>query len=106
MKIAVASTNGKIIDLHFGDADQFLIYKINNGNYEFDEIREKTPIPLNNHQERWVASIDLINDCKAVICSKIGKEPTIELRKMGIKPVQLDCNVKEAVKECSKHLLS
>lgn len=106
MKVAVASTNGKIIDLHFGDANQFLIYSIHDGNCEFEEIREKTPMPVNNHQERWVASIDLINDCKAVICSKIGKEPTIELRKLGIKPVQLDCNVKEAVKECSKHLMS
>ena len=106
MKVAVASTNGKIIDLHFGDANQFLIYSIADGNCEFEEIREKTSIPVTNHQERWIASIDLINDCKAVICSKIGKEPTIELRKLGIKPVQLDCDVKEAVNECAKHLMS
>ena len=61
---------------------------------------------LNDHQERWIASLDLINDCKAVISSKIGKKPTLELRKLGIKPIQLDCEVKEAVNECSKHLLS
>ena len=106
MKIAVASTDGKIIDLHFGDANRFLIFKIEEGEGKFQEIREKTQMHLNNHQERWVASIDLINDCKAVLCSKIGNEPTIELRKLGIKPVQLDCEVKEAVDECSKHLLS
>jgi nitrogen fixation protein NifX len=106
MKIAVASTNGKIIDLHFGDANRFLIFEIENGEGKFQEIREKTAMPLNNHQERWIASIDLINDCKAVLCSKIGNEPTIELRKLGIKPVQLDCEVKDAVDECSKHLLS
>jgi nitrogen fixation protein NifX len=106
LKIAVASTDGKIVDLHFGDANRFLIFKIEEGKGKFQEIREKTPMPLNNHQERWVASIDLINDCKAVLCSKIGNEPTIELRKLGIKPIQLDCDVKEAVDECSKHLLS
>ncbi len=106
MKIAVASTDGKIVDLHFGDADRFLIFKIEDGEGKFQEIREKTVMPLNNHQERWVASIDLINDCKAILCSKIGKEPTLELRKLGIKPIQLDCEVKEAVDECSKHLLS
>ncbi|MBZ2165271.1 NifB/NifX family molybdenum-iron cluster-binding protein [Methanobacterium spitsbergense] len=105
MKIAVASTDGKIIDLHFGDADQFLIFKIKNGEGIFQEIRKKTEIPLNNHQERWVASIDLITDCKAVLCNKIGNEPTVELRKLGIKPIQLDCDVKDAVKECSEHLL-
>ena len=41
MKIAVASTNGKIIDLHFGDANRFLIFKIKNGEGIFQEIREE-----------------------------------------------------------------
>ena len=41
MKIAVASTDGKIIDLHFGDANQFLIFKIKNGEGKFQEIREE-----------------------------------------------------------------
>lgn len=106
MKIAVASTEGKIIDLHFGDANQFLIFKLEDGEGKFQEIREKTPMPLNEHTERWIASIDLINDCKAVICNKIGKEPTIELRKIGIKPIQLDCEVNKALRECSRHLLN
>jgi predicted Fe-Mo cluster-binding NifX family protein len=106
LEIAVASTNGRFIDLHFGDANRFLIYKIEEGNAKFQEIREKTPMPIENHQERWVSSIDLISDCKAVICSKIGPEPTIELRKLGIKPIQLECEVKEAIDGCSKHLLS
>ena len=105
MKIAVASTDGKLVDLHFGDANRFLIFKIEEGEGKFHEIREKTAMPLNNHQERWVASIDLINDCKAVLCNKIGNEPTVELRKLGIKPIQLDCEVKDAVSECSKHLM-
>ena len=106
MKIAVASTDGKLVDLHFGDANKFLIFEIEDGEGKFHEIREKTNLPLNNHTDRWVASIDLINDCKAVICNKIGNEPTIELRKIGIKPIKLDCEVNKAVKECSKHLLS
>lgn len=106
LRIAVASTDGKVIDLHFGDADRFLIFKIQDGQDQFEEIREKTKMSLNDHQERWLASIDLVGDCKAVICSKIGNEPKIELMKMGIKPIQLNCNVKEAVKECSSHLIS
>ena len=59
MKIAVGSTDGKVIDLHFGDANHFLIFTIEEGNSKFQEIREKTAIPVKNHQERWVASIDL-----------------------------------------------
>ncbi len=106
MKIAVASTNGKLVDLHFADANQFLVYEIQDKEGKFKEMREKTDLPLDNHTERWIASIDLINDCKAVLCSKIGKEPKIELRKLGIKPIELDCEVEEALSECSQHLLS
>lgn len=106
MKVAVATTNGKVIDLHFGDADKFLIYEITDQNGKFKEIREKTDLPLESHTDRWVASIDLIDDCKAVLCRKIGKEPTIELRKLGIKPIELDCEVENALNECSKHLMN
>lgn len=106
MKIAVASTNGRVVDLHFADADHFLVYEIAEKEGKFKEVREKTNLPLDNHTERWIASLDLINDCKAVLCSKIGKEPTIELRKMGIKPIELNCEVEDALSECSKHLLS
>lgn len=105
MKIAVASTNGKNVDLHFGDANRFLIYKIIDGEGKFHEIRERTEIPLKSHGERWIASMDIVEDCKAVLCSKIGKKPMVELRKLGIKPIQLDCGVKDAIEECSKHLL-
>ena len=105
MKIAVASTNGKVIDLHFGDANRFLIFEIEDGQGKFSEIREKTEMKVDNHQERWLASIDLIEDCKAVICSKIGNEPKIELMKLGIKPINLDCDVDEAVQSCAEHLV-
>ncbi len=106
MKIAVASTNGKKVDLHFADADQFMIYEIRDKEGKFREMREKTSLHLDNHTERWIASLDLINDCKAVLCIKIGKEPTIELRKLGIKPIELDYAVEDALIECSEHLLS
>jgi nitrogen fixation protein NifX len=105
MKIAVASTNGKVVDLHFGDANRFLIFEIKDGQGKFSEIREKTEMKIDNHQERWLASIDLIEDCKAVLCSKIGKEPKIELMKLGIKPITLDCDVDEAVQSCAEHLV-
>lgn len=104
MKVAVASTNGKNVDLHFGDADQFFIWDIEKDESEFEEIRKKMDIPLNDHTERWKASLDLIGDCKAVLCSRIGKEPQIELRKMGVKAIKWDCSVKEAIDQCSKHL--
>ncbi len=105
MKVAVTSTNGKDIDLHFGDAKSFLIFEVKGGSSEFLEIRKKTDIPLENHTDQWIESLEILKDCKAVICSKIGKEPSIELRKSGIRPIQLDISVKDALKECSNHTI-
>lgn len=104
MKVAVASTDGKEIDLHFGDASQFFIFDIDLDENNFEEVRKKMDFPLTNHKGRWRLSVELIEDCKAVLCRKIGKKPQVELRKLGIKAIPLDCSVKEALNECSKHL--
>ncbi|MDR3222127.1 MAG: nitrogen fixation protein [Methanobrevibacter sp.] len=104
MKIAVASTDGKEINLHFGDAKTFFIFDLDSNNFEFEEVRKKRDIPVCEHTERWRYSIDLISDCKAVLCSKIGKEPHVELRKLGIKGIRLNCAVKDGIKECMKHM--
>lgn len=102
MKIAVASTDGKNIDLHFGDADQFFIFDI--VGKEFLELRKKPELPLEDHSERWKASIGMLDDCKAILCRKIGKEPHIELRKKGIKCIVFDSKIDEALDECFNHL--
>ncbi|MDR2544960.1 MAG: nitrogen fixation protein [Methanobrevibacter sp.] len=80
------------------------IFDLNSDNFEFDEFRKKRDVNIFEHTERWKSSIDIVSDCKAVLCSKIGKEPYIELRKLGIKGVELNCTIKEGLKECVKHL--
>jgi predicted Fe-Mo cluster-binding NifX family protein len=104
MKVAVASTDGKEIDLHFADAKTFFIFDLDADSLEFEEIRKKRDIPVHEHTERWRSSIDLIDDCKAVLCLNIGEKPHVELRKLGIKGIKLDCTVKEGVKGCMDHL--
>ena len=49
MKIAVASTDGKLVDLHFGDANRFLIYNI-----EEDEGK------FHGSETTWVHSLEWI----------------------------------------------
>ncbi len=47
MKIAVATSDGKNVDLHFGSAGIFLIFEIEENNLNFLELREK---PRFNHK--------------------------------------------------------
>ena len=105
-RVAVASTDGNYVDLHFGDADQFFIFEINEGEAQFREVRNKNDFPVQKHKDRWVTSLKIVEDCRTVICSKIGNEPNIILRKRGIKVVQLESEVEYAVYQCSKHMIS
>lgn len=84
MKVAVDSIDSKEIDLHFSDA-KTLLFDLDFDNLEFEEVRTKRDIPVHEHGERWRDSIDLIHDCKVVLCLNIDQKPHIELRKLGIK---------------------
>ncbi|MDR1820069.1 MAG: nitrogen fixation protein [Methanobrevibacter sp.] len=74
----------------FGEAQSFFIFYLNSDNFEFDEFRKKRNVNIFEHTERWKSSIEIISDCKAGLCSKIGKEPFIELKKLGIKDIELN----------------
>ncbi|MBP2045245.1 NifB/NifX family molybdenum-iron cluster-binding protein [Methanobacterium aggregans] len=44
IRVAVASSDGKYVNQHFGHAGQFLIFDVDrSGNYEFLELRENVP---------------------------------------------------------------
>nr|WP_279383518.1 NifB/NifX family molybdenum-iron cluster-binding protein [Methanobacterium formicicum] len=44
IKVAVASSDGKYINQHFGMASQFLIFQLDdNGTHKFLELRENKP---------------------------------------------------------------
>lgn len=76
-KVAVASSDGKFVNQHFGMAQQFLIFKIDDeGEYNFIELRENVPAcDVEGHTEDAMkSSIELISGCKIVIASQIGPD--------------------------------
>ena len=86
--------------------DQFYIYEINEHGSQFKEVRKKKTIPIKTHSEKLKAYLENIEDCRVVICNKIGKKPKIELRKRGIKVILVECPVKYAVEQCSQHMIN
>jgi len=92
-RIAVASTDGKTINEHFGKAAEFLIYEIGKESQTFIEKRNVTPLSSgiqcgSGHTENSILSmgtsknltevfrgspiIDTLKDCTAVIAVKAG----------------------------------
>lgn len=73
-RIAVVSTDGKVINQHFGRAEAFHVFEIDNNAYSFVETRKSVPCcqEFDHTNERFDRVLDLLSDCKAVLAAKIG----------------------------------
>ena len=102
MKVAVVSSDGKVINRHFGHASRFLIFEVDGGEIQFIEVRETTPLcgsaDYESKDDVLCRIIYLIKDCEAVLCARIGRKPREELRKNGINPIEAPYLIHEALK--------
>lgn len=103
MKVAVVSSDGKVINQHFGKASRFLIFEVDDGEIRFIEERANKPVCGSaeyGHSDNALSNtISLISDCKAVLCARIGGGAEQELRKSGISPVEAPYFIDEALEK-------
>lgn len=92
IRVAVVSSDGKVINQHFGKASRFLIFDIDKDAIRFIEERKNTPVcgtAEGGHSDDILnGSISLIKDCKLLLCARIGGIAEEELRKAGIKSLE------------------
>ena len=90
-RIAVVSTDSVNVNDHFGMAEAFLIYEIEDG-LKFIEKRtsEKLSIGDPNHPfdaDKFGRVYEKIKDCSNVYVTKIGEGPAKKLKELGVEPV-------------------
>ena len=92
-RVAVATSNGVLIDTHFGHAQAFYIYDISEQKINFVEKRsinaycsgkedcddDRDVNNLNNH-------IKALEDCQQVLCSRMGMDPWKKLEANNVLP--------------------
>lgn len=125
-KIAVASSDGENIDRTFGSAEAFLIYEVTDEGYRLVEQREFQPqdnLEEPNCQptegctpsascrdgngcgngggcgggNNGSAKVELIADCRSVVCKKIGFHIQKQLERKAISAFDVSCSVEEAL---------
>ena len=86
-RIAFASSDGKVINQHFGRTQKFLIVEIDEEVAKYIETRENKPSceEFQHTEDAMTRSISLISDCKAVFAAKIGRGAIAKLDEAGIK---------------------
>ncbi|MFZ3384437.1 MAG: NifB/NifX family molybdenum-iron cluster-binding protein [Candidatus Methanoperedens sp.] len=110
LKLAIASSDGKVINQHFGKATRFLIIESDGEEIKVVEVRKNTPacgsLEYGGHaDDSLYGSISIISDCYAVLCSRIGGGAAEELLRRGVEPVEAPGFIKENVLAYARHRL-
>lgn len=99
-KVAAASSDGIVINQHFGRADTFYIYEVAGaGNYRFLETRTVTPVCNGgNHSDKELReNISKFKDCKYILVSRIGMGAANIVEQSGITPMELPGMMEESL---------
>ncbi|MBC7117690.1 NifB/NifX family molybdenum-iron cluster-binding protein [Methanothermobacter tenebrarum] len=101
MKIAVASSDGENVDLHFGKASKFIIYEFDGEKVEMIDERKVNVDFAEKHQ--WMKTLDAVRDCDIVIAVQAGLRAKFGLEEAGIKFVSDEGPIDDVIRRYIKH---
>jgi nitrogen fixation protein NifX len=102
-KVAIASSDGKFVNQHFGRANQFLIVEIkDDGSYEFLELRKNVPSCSTEGESTTEDTIELISDVEGVLVSQVGPGAADKLIAHGIQPIIIPMLIDDAIAKIYK----
>jgi len=105
-QIAVASSDGIVVNNHFGKARKFYIYKVNDEVIDLQEIRELKPVcDTGNHDdERLRENLNELIDCEYLLVSRIGDGARNMALGMGIEAFEIPGIIKDSIDQLIKYV--
>ena len=88
MRIAIASSNGKDVDLHFGKAKSICIFDFDNDGNNKTFVERRTVEIEEGERHQWMKTLSSIEDCDIVICVQAGFKSKFGIEEAGIKVVE------------------
>lgn len=127
--IAVATSDGNAVDLKFGQADKFYIYRVEDKNIVLDGIREVKGSSEENKvtscgngsgssscgsgcsgngqgcggSAEVIGKVALIEDCRSVVAKKVGFQAQKQFEKKAISVFDVECSVDEALEKITSY---
>ncbi len=100
-KIAAATSDGIVVNQHFGHASRFYIYDVHENAFEFSEIRTSEPAcKTGEHNDNAVIrNLELIRDCRFLLVSRIGTYAQQQAESIGITPLEIPLMIDDALKK-------
>lgn len=122
-RIAVATSDGVNVDLHFGAANTFVIYEVEGLDFRKSEVRavpdfEGTPSQdCGNgcgdgsgsgcdsgcgdrngcHGGEKSAAVEMLSDCRCIVCTKVGRSILRQFERRAISTFDITMTINEAL---------
>ena len=106
-KIAVASSDGIVVNTHFGRAKDFYIYHIDDEEQmHFLEKRSVTPVCEggDHDNEKLKVNLEKLMDCKYLLVSRIGSGAADMAAACGIESYEIPGIIEESVEQLIKYM--
>lgn len=107
-RIAVASTDGKVVNQHFGRADTFYIVESESGTgtYAYRETRRLLPICEGGYHDdnNLLETVQQLKDCHYVLVSRIGYLAQLVLEQHGIGVFELPGLIPEVIPKMTAYI--
>ena len=88
MRIAVASSDGKNVDLHFGKARSICIFDFDEDGNNKTFVEKRTVEIEEGERHQWMRTLDTIQDCCVIICVQAGFKAKFGIGEAGLKLVE------------------
>lgn len=101
-RVAVATSDGIVVNQHFGRAAKFRIYDIGQDN-TIHVLEDRNTVPIchmGNHDDfQLKESVRNLSDCKYVLISRIGQGAANALEQEGITPMELPGMIEDSIQK-------
>ena len=102
-KVAVASSDGKFINQHFGRSRQFLVFEVNetNESFNFLDLRSTEAVcqGQQHDDDQLTALANLLSDCHFILAARIGPGAEHLLAEKGIRALEYTAFIEDALKK-------
>lgn len=121
IKVAIATSDGINVDLHFGKASSLEIYEFTDGKFVKTETRVLPQDDENPAQKSEGCSgngggcscsggalsskASAILDCKAVVAAKIGPQVVRQLENKAVSAFDIECTVEDALEKLAVYYM-
>jgi nitrogen fixation protein NifB len=93
--VAVATSDGQIVDMHLGQASTILVYGVEHGPIALVESRQAPP--KGGGDERWKRLAEILGDCRALLVASAGAKPRDILGENGLLVMERSGSVEAAL---------